>query len=473
MSQSTSFNREQADREKRFVALTSIAAALLLTGMKLSVGLWTNSLGILSEAAHSGLDLIAAGVTFLTVRVSGRPADVNHPYGHGKFENLSALFQTALLMVTCLWIVVEALRRLLLAEPVEVHPSVWAFAVVIFSIFIDYSRARALSRVARKYHSQALEADALHFSTDIWSSLVVLVGLFGVLLAGRLNLPWLVHADAIAALGVAAIVIAISIQLGKRAFDELSDAVPLHIRDDVVAAAAGTPGVEEVIRARMRRSGPDFFVDLTVSVARTAGFERAHEISDGVEEAIRQTLPNADVVVHVEPIAGEAEDLTATVQVLATRAGVNAHSIRVYRDRGRRTLEMHVEVERSLNLEQAHHTVSQFEQLLIDQLADVAKVVTHIEPAGAPDAIAAEPADEARVRELVDEFIHCCPAGAGAGELEVKMVDGGMTVSLHLTLERSTPITAAHDMTGQFEQFLRRRLPKLRRVVIHVEPGEP
>ena len=201
------------DSEKRSVALYSVLAALLLTGTKIAVGLWTGSLGIMAEALHSGLDLAAALVTLWAVRVSGRPADAEHAYGHGKIENLSALFETVLLLGTCVWIIWEAVARLFFHAPVHVDANLWAFLVVILSIIVDYSRSRALMRVAKKYESQALEADALHFSTDIWSSLVVLVGLLGVLAAHELDIAWLAKADAVAALGVAAVVAWISLQL--------------------------------------------------------------------------------------------------------------------------------------------------------------------------------------------------------------------------------------------------------------------
>ena len=175
----------QADRDKRWVALSSLLAAILLTGTKLGIGWWTNSLGILSEAAHSALDLVAAAVTLWAVRAASRPADREHPYGHGKIENLSALLETFLLLVTCLWIVGEAAHRLFFAANVHVDPNLWAFLVVLLSVIVDYSRSRALKRAADKYDSPALEADALHFSTDIWSSAVVLLGLCGVLASER------------------------------------------------------------------------------------------------------------------------------------------------------------------------------------------------------------------------------------------------------------------------------------------------
>ena len=225
-------------------ALSSVGAAVFLTSMKLVVGILTGSLGILAEAAHSALDLVAALVTFFAVRVSGRPADREHPYGHGKVENLSALFETVLLLVTCVWIIYEAFQRLFV-QSVEVDPSIWAFLVMGISIVVDYSRSRMLSRVAKKYDSQALEADALHFSTDIWSSSVVIGGLILVVISERLNIPWLAQADAVAAVVVAGIVVWVSLQLGRRTVTALLDGVPASLIDEVSDAVKDVPGVVE------------------------------------------------------------------------------------------------------------------------------------------------------------------------------------------------------------------------------------
>src|SRR5208282_5342052 len=236
-----SSTREEASREKLRVAVSSLLAATVLTVLKLVVGLMTQSLGILAEAAHSGLDLLAAGVTLWAVHMSSRPADRKQTYGYGKFENLSALVETLLLLATCLWIVYEAWRRLF-HNQVEVNPSVLAFLVVIVSMIVDFSRSRALLRVSRKYQSQALEADALHFSTDIWSSSAVLCGLFGVLAARRYDLAWLVQADTIAALAVAAAVVWVSLQLGKKSVEDLLDRIPDDLRDKVAQAAGRVAG---------------------------------------------------------------------------------------------------------------------------------------------------------------------------------------------------------------------------------------
>jgi len=333
-----------------------------LTLAKLAVGLWTNSLGILSEAAHSGLDLVAAVVTWLTVRVSGKPADRRHPYGHGKFENLSALFETLLLLGTCVWIVKEALSRLFIKDkPVEVN--VWSFLVIALSIAVNYSRAAALRRVARKHGSQALEADALHFTSDIWSSYVVIAGLAAVWIAHRWGLGWLAEADPVAALGVAAIVIFACWELGKRAVGDLLDEVPEGLAEDV-GTAAKVAGVMEVRQVRVRRSGPEYFADVTLAVGHEAAFEAAHDVAHRAETAIKALLPAADVVIHVEPLAPVEEGLLTKTRLLAARHGLGAHGIRVYEEAGSRSLELHLEVDETLRLSEAHRKADEFEKAL-------------------------------------------------------------------------------------------------------------
>ena len=220
--------------------------------------------------------------------------------------------------------------------------NLWAFLVVILSIVVDYSRSRALLRVARKYRSQALEADALHFATDIWSSAVVLVGLGGLLAAERFDLDWLGSADTVAALGVAAIVVWVSLRLGKKSVDDLLDRIPDDLLDKVTEAAGRVPGVEQVSQVRMRRSGSEVFADVIVSVGQAATFEQAHEIADRVAESVRSLLPKADVVVHAEPLARKDMDLTTKIRMLATRHGMGAHAIRLYPENGRQWLELPV-----------------------------------------------------------------------------------------------------------------------------------
>ncbi|MEA1952570.1 MAG: cation diffusion facilitator family transporter [Planctomycetota bacterium] len=467
-------NTPEANREKRIVAISSVAAAVLLVLMKLVVGISTNSLGILSEALHSGLDFVAATITLWAVHISARPADRDHTYGHGKFENLSALLETLLLLATCGWIVYEAGQRLLFAEDVVVHANIWAFGVVIVSIVIDFSRWRALDRVAKKYDSQALEADALHFSTDILSSFVVLLGLLGVLLAGTLDLPWLEKADAVAALGVALIVIWVSIRLGRRAVDDLLDRVPPGMQDAVSEAAAKVTGVEEVKRVRLRRGGPLFFADITLTVDYAARLESAHQLADRVEAAVRAVLPNVDVIIHVEPGDVTENDLFAAIRVCAARHGLEAHAIRVLDESEGRSVELHIEVPGTLKLEEAHQQATAFENDLRRTMPQLTAVVTHIEPDGDTqpglEARTAAAAQTAQIETAIRRFAQTETTRFETHDLKVQTIDDELNVSFHCTLEAQTPITTAHELTQRLECFLRAEVPRLARVVIHVEP---
>ncbi len=281
------------EKKKKRVALLSVLAAILLTTFKLIVGLLTGSIGILSEALHSALDMVAAAITYFAVSVSDKPADKDHNFGHGKVENLSAFIETLLLLVTCVWIISEALHRLTSGETM-IEVTFWSFAVVITSIVIDFSRARALKKVAKETNSQALEADALHFSTDIWSSSVVLVGLicasFGFFMA-----------DAIAALCVAAIVIYISFKLGKRSIEVLLDKVPEDTRLKIEEVMARVSEITTYHDLKVRASGADTFVELNIHVDPQITIEEAHRITEDIEAKIRNVIPRCDVHVHAEP----------------------------------------------------------------------------------------------------------------------------------------------------------------------------
>ena len=317
--------------------------------MKIIVGLLTHSLGILAEASHSGLDLIAAGVTYFAVRASGRPPDTEHNYGHGKVENLSAMIETLLLLATCAWIVYEAVHRLFFKE-VSIEVTYWSFIVMAVSIVIDFTRSRALMRIAKKHNSQALEADALHFSTDVWSSTVVILGLIAVLIGQKFvtNSPtlahWLSHADAIAALGVSVIVVYISIQLGRRTINGLLDSAPKGLGANIEHEVRRLPGVAAVKRLRLRQSGPATFIDVTLAVPRTTSFEEAHSVATRAETLIQQLLPRSDVMVHIEPIVDNDKSLVERIRSVAARNGMSVHSLQAHDVGGHMSLDMHAEV---------------------------------------------------------------------------------------------------------------------------------
>jgi cation diffusion facilitator family transporter len=285
------------EKEKKRVAGISVFAAIFLTGFKLIVGLLTGSLGILSEALHSALDLVAAVITYFTVRVSDKPADKHHHFGHGKTENFSALLETILLIITCVWIVYEAVNRLVSGNT-HIEVTLWSYIVVISSIIVDVSRSRALYKVARKYKSQALEADALHFSTDIWSSAVVLIGLicanFG-----------LFAADSIAALGVAVIVLTVSYRLGKKAIDVLLDRSPATLCDEISAMIQLIPEVSHFHDLKVRVAGADTFVNVTIHVDPELNISEAHAISHKVEKIICGRIERCEIHIHYEPAGKE------------------------------------------------------------------------------------------------------------------------------------------------------------------------
>lgn len=280
-------------KEKKRVALASVFAAVFLTGFKLIIGILTSSLGILSEALHSGLDLIAAVITYVSVRISDKPADESHNYGHGKIENFSAFIETILLLVTCIWIIYEAISRLASGKT-HIEVNAWSYIVVISSIIIDFTRSRALYKVARKHNSQALEADALHFSTDIWSSSVVLLGLicanFGFFFA-----------DSVAALIVALFVLSVSYRLGKRAVDVLLDKAPKGINELVKQTLAAFPDIKQYHSLKIRTAGADTFIKLNVHLEPGLELNKVHEICDRIEQELEGKIPRCEVYIHAEP----------------------------------------------------------------------------------------------------------------------------------------------------------------------------
>jgi cation diffusion facilitator family transporter len=474
MSGDPSASNSSARREKKAAAGNSILAAIFLTVLKFVVGLITGSLGILAEAAHSLLDLVAAVVTFLAVRISDKPADYEHTYGHGKIENFSALFETVLLFVTCAWIIYEAVRRIFFTT-IEVNPSVWAFLVMAVSIGVDVSRSRMLYRAARKHHSQALEADALHFSTDIWSSSVVIAGLVLVWL-GQNVFPAaskvLHRADAVAALGVAVIVFFISFRLGRRTMDVLLDRAPDGLPQKLREAAAEVEGVLGVGQVRVRRSGPGFFVDMTVDVDRNQSFERTHTIADAVENRVQTIAPGADVVVHTDPREVERETMAKRIRAVAYRNQMAVHNIGLHEDRGRIFVDLHLEVDDHLSLQQAHEMSSHIEQDLRQDMSDIEQVYVHLESRGTGigDGLDITP----RERELVEKVKRLTDEIAGSARCHnVRVLRHGekMSISLHCHFEKELSIIQIHDLTSRIEERLKKNIPGLDRCVVHAEPA--
>jgi cation diffusion facilitator family transporter len=462
-------------REKRNAALLSVGSALLLLSLKTFLVVRTSSLGILSEALHSGLDLVAALITFLSVRVSDEPADERHLYGHGKFENFSAFVETGLLLLTALFIVYEAFDRLFFHH-VHIQPSVMAIVILLVALAIDVTRSRALKHVANKYSSEALEADALHFSTDVWSTIVVIAGI-GLVWAGEIwNVPWLVYADALAGLAVAAVIIWVGSQLGRRTLDALLDVAPKGLQQEIARAVAGMEGVLDVDRVRVRRAGNRHFVDATVSVARTASLEQVHALSDAIEKRIGEIVP-ADVMVHAEPRAPQGEHLFEAIRAVAQRRGLAIHDVTALQQGGQLFIELHLEMDEGLSLRDAHRQASELEEE-IRQLRDgSAEVNIHIEPLGrhiaTPDAGAGEMKQLSRA---IEEFLNRLPAEfdelVNCHDVRVRQVEHHILASCHCTMKGALPITQVHDVTAALEDRVKEKFPQIYRVTIHPEPVE-
>lgn len=455
--------------EKKAVALNSVWAAVGITSLKIVVGVTTGSLGILSEAAHSALDLIAAAITFFSVRVSDKPADAIHQYGHGKVENFSAFIETGLLLLTCLWIVYEAIKRLFFRET-HIQPSVWAFVVMGISILVDAWRSRRLKRIALKYDSQALLADALHFSTDIWSSSVVILGLALVMAGEAWSVPWLAKADPLAALIVAGIVVYVSWRLARQTVDALLDAAPKGIRSRIIAELRRIDGVLDVDRVRIRRGGSRYFVDVSVAMSRTVTFQKSEQVANEVAQRIRALLPGADVMVNAVARADRQESLFDRVRAVATRHNLNVHDISVQDLDGRLHVEQHVELEETLSLKDAHDRVTQLEAEMKADMPEISTILTHIESEPATietgDATVPVPTFERQLQAVTQSF----PEVVDMHDLVFKRVRGRLYLSLHCTMKDDLPLSRVHDIQTAMEGRLRQAVPELFRVLIHPEP---
>jgi cation diffusion facilitator family transporter len=453
------------NNKKEKVAANSVLASLGLTLTKFVVGVLTGSMGIISEAAHSLLDFFAAGMTFFAVRAGDKPADEDHPYGHGKIESVSALAETGLLFVTSGWIIYEAIRRLI-ANDVEVEATWYAFAVIILSIVVDISRSRALSRVAKETNSQALEADALHFSSDIWSSFVVLLGLVFVLLG-------LKGADAIAAIGVSLFVALAGWRLGKRTINSLIDAAPLGLADKVRKIAEKIDGVAEVGRIRVRPLGANIFIDLAIKVSRKLSVAKANEIMKNVELAIEKEISGADATIKVESMQLDNETIVEAVQALAAKNNLTVHDVIVDNLGDKQYISYDLEVSDSLTLKESHRLSLILERAIREEMGQNIELNTHIEPLKNQSILSSNVSEKEMV--VVNEAIQL--ADQKVAELKnfhnilVRKIDDKFFVSLHCFADGNLSLEEVHNATKKFEYILREKMKgSLKRAVIHTEP---
>jgi len=445
------------------VALISVGAALFLTGAKAAVGIWTGSLALLSEAAHSGLDLIASLITALSVRVADRPADKTHHYGHGKIESLSALFEATLLLITCAWILHQAIHRLAERGPGPVI-NAYSFLVILLAIGIDLYRYRALMKTAVRYHSQALEADALHFYSDILGSSLVLVGLIAV----AVGIP---SADALAAILVAVWVATLAIRLGKKNIDILLDTVPRDYAEQVHGIVAETDGILSLDSVRLRRSGSSLFADLRVGIDRTLPFERAHTLARELEQKLARAIPGLDAVVHTDPTAAPNEALDGGILNYIRTRGLEAHHLILHHGKDGYAVELHLEVDGQLTIREAHDMSSDLEREIPSLFSNIVSVRIHIEEAGS--SYYQEISQGEFQPELLEQISQICAAQLGerrCHDISLSRSGGIFSATLHCLFPEHITVSEAHRQTTRLEEELRRNMPILDRVLIHAEP---
>lgn len=474
----SSLNTSEIHEEKTSAAKNSVLWATFLTIIKIFAGVFTGSLGILSEALHSALDLCAAGITFFAVKTAAKPADSEHPYGHEKIENLSALAETALLVITCGWIIYEAINRLIF-DDVELMLTWWAFAVVIISIIVDINRSSMLRKVAKKTKSQALEADALHFTTDIWSSCVVLFGLACVQISELFPKESFLHqilakADALAALGVAGIVLWVAWGLSKRAIHSLMDGGSTTQTEMVLTLMKSRAPEYPVKRIRLRDIGPKAFIEMDIATPGELHVEEAHEVTHFIEEIIRKELPDADITIHIEPADesnSDSSDLTA--HRLAIRHHLRIHGFREEGPHGSNHYFMDVEMPPNQTLKEAHEQMLSYKSDMINAL-DSQDIICRIEPNKRYISPGARP------KEYTEDFIVRLATDTLNNHINIIQVthiefqDFGAvtTLSCFATAKHDLNVQEAHLIASELEKQLHTLFPFLSRTSVLLSPHE-
>ncbi len=464
------FSPMESSALKRRVALKSMLAATCMTALKLAAGLISGSLGVLSDAAHSGLDLVGAGITFFSVRVSDKPADEDHTYGHGKVENLSAFFEAGLMAISCAWIIWAAIQRIL-HHTFELRYSVWPVLVLLTSIAVDFWRSRELRGVAEQTGSPALATDAFHFASDIWASLAVLAGLLATWMGAAFHVGWLRYADPVAAIFVSLMILRITTQLTTEAVGVLMDQIPAETRLRVILEAERVPGVLAVEQARVRRSGPGYFADLTLALPRSYTFEHTGELVRAATDAVHRALPTADVVIHTVPRQARAESIFDRVRAVAARNNVAVHDLSIQSHHGKLHVELHVELDEKMRLLEAHSFVSSLEAEILRETPEVDSILTHIE---------SEPATIEQPQELIEEDRRIEKALRDAASHYVEIVDvhqimvgrtaEHIALSCHCTLPDDLSMYRVHEVMTSLEDRFKLECPEVHRVTIHPEP---
>jgi cation diffusion facilitator family transporter len=447
---------------QRRTALVSVAAAAGLLALKLGAGLAAHSLGLVSEALHSGTDLVAALLTFFALGVAGRPADPGHQYGHGKAEHLSALAEAAILVAASLLIAWRSLTHIAGTTEIRVEATWYAFLVIGIVLAVDVTRTVVSIRAAHRFGSAALQANALHFGSDIAGTAAVLLGLLLVQAGYQ-------RADAVAALFVAVLVLTAAARLMKRNVDVLMDRAPADAEEAALAAIARIDPPVEVRRLRMRQAAGRQFADVVITVSPGAAVGQGHAAADRVETAVHDALPGSDVVVHVEPKEDEAAIRDRAHSAALGVQGVReVHNVSVLDVNGKTEVSLHLKLPGDLRLEEAHDLATAVERAIVAAAPEVDAVRTHLEPlAEAGEGRDADDvaADAELVRRIVRET-----TGQSPRELRFLNTDDGLLAYLTLALDPGTPLADAHARASEIEERIRRERPEIADVIVHTEP---
>ncbi|HUZ82268.1 MAG TPA: cation diffusion facilitator family transporter, partial [Gaiellaceae bacterium] len=398
-------------------------------------------------------------LTYFSVRVAARPADVSHQFGHGKAEHLSALTEAGILSLVSLFISARAIERLAGVTHANVHVTWYAFVVLGFVIALDVSRMAVSWRTARRYGSPALASNALHFGSDLFGSLAVLIGLVFAHFGHQ-------SGDPIAALFVGVLVLLAAARLMKVNVDVLMDRAPAEAEAAALAAIGELSPAVEVRRIRMRQAGSRQFADVVIGVSPSAAVGQGHAAADAVEAAVERALPNADVVVHVEPIEDATLRERAHAAALAVPRVREVHNLALVDVDGRTELSLHVKLPGDLSLDEAHAIAEQLESAICAAVPDIAGVQTHLEPlAEAIEAREVEAEGAALVRSIVREA-----TGHEPRELRFLNTTGGLVAFLTLGLDGTHRLDEAHARASQIEERIRRERPDIADVIVHTEP---
>ncbi len=460
----------ESSAEKRRVSRNSMVAAGCMTLLKLGAGLLSGSLGVLSDAAHSGLDLVGAMLTYFSVQVSDKPADEDHTYGHGKIENLSAFCETILMAVSCGWIIWEAVDRIL-HNMTELHHSVWPVLVLLTSIAVDLWRSRQLRAVALRTGSPALATDAFHFASDIWATLAVLGGLGANWLGERFGIGWLRYGDPFAAVVISVMILRLTLHLGRETVAVLMDEVPAETRRRLVREVEKVEGVMAVEQARVRRAGAGYFADFTLALPRRFTFEHTGELVQAATDAVHRMLPRSDVVIHTVPREARAESVFDRVRAVAARYNVSVHELSVQSHQGRLRVEQHLELDENLSLRSAHDFVTNMEGDILRAAPEIDSVLTHIESEPAtielPEVMVEE---NRRIAQALHSASRQLPEVIDVHEINVGRTGEHIYVTCHCTMPDDMPMRQVHLAITALEDRFKIECPDVQRVTIHPEP---